>query len=240
MCLSRPPATHDEQNLDRSARTSAGPTPTSPASACATTASKAAATARSSLLSRHIVRMEKRLAEESACEHRDRPRSPEIARDRPRSPEIARDRRDATLVLACRTPYACSAEAAPAPAVAERAASMAEKISGAMPRPRSDLLEAGVCERRPSFVVRCRRSDSHPRYLFSCGVSRPSARLASRLYLGCISPDGGGGQAPHVLLPLGRVAAQASPGNLGAEAGGAVRGSRPGEEEVSRKYLGSV
>ena len=92
MCLSRPPATHDEQNLDRSARTSAGPTPTSPASACATTASKAAATARSSLLSRHIVRMEKRLAEESACEHRDRPRSPEIARDRPRSPEITRDR----------------------------------------------------------------------------------------------------------------------------------------------------
>ena len=87
MCLSRPPATHDEQNLDRSARTSAGPTPTSPASACATTASKAAATARSSLLSRHIVRMEKRLAEESACEHRDRPRSPEIARDHPRSPE---------------------------------------------------------------------------------------------------------------------------------------------------------
>ena len=72
MCLSRPPATHDEQNLDRSARTSAGPTPTSPASACATSASKAAATARSSLLSRHIVRMEKRLAEEKEKKAKDK------------------------------------------------------------------------------------------------------------------------------------------------------------------------
>ena len=237
MCLSRPPATHDEQNLDRSARTSAGPTPTSPASACATTASKAAATARSSLLSRHIVRMEKRLAEESACEHRDRPRSPEIARDHPRSPETEE------------TPHSYSPAGRRTRAPRKRRQRRPwrrgrrawRRKSRAPCRGRGATCSRPVCvngARALSFAAR--RSDSHPRYLFSCGVSRPSARLASRLYLGCISPDGGGGQAPHVLLPLGRVAAQASPGNLGAEAGGAVRGSRPGEEEVSRKCLGSV